>query len=88
MKRFPAWQTAAARLEANLLIEQKRTVEARELLEGLSNKSAEDWLLYARALEVQADLPETTLDDRQEFKFEATEIRLKYNFALEYDFAE
>jgi predicted Zn-dependent protease len=88
VKKFPAWQAAGCRLEANLLVEQKRTTEAHALLDTLLSKSAEDWLLYARALEVEADLPETTINDRQEMKKRAGEIRLQYNFALEYDFTD
>ena len=76
------------RLEANLLVEQRRPGEARELLDTLASKSAEDWLLYARALEIQSELPETTLDERQAMRTEATEIRLRHNFSLEYDFGE
>jgi tetratricopeptide (TPR) repeat protein len=77
VKKFPAWQAAGTRLEANLLVEQRRPGEARELLDTLASKSAEDWLLYARALEIQSELPETTLDERQAMRTEATEIRLK-----------
>lgn len=88
VKRFPAWQTAGSRLEANLLVEQKRPVEARALLDQLTTKSAEDWLLYARALEAEAELPETTIIDQQQLKARATELRVKNNFSLEYDFGE
>jgi uncharacterized protein HemY len=88
VKKFPAWQAAGTRLEANLLVEQRRPGEARELLDTLASKSAEDWLLYARALEIQSELPETTLDERQAMRTEATEIRLRHNFSLEYDFGE
>jgi len=88
VKRFPAWQTAGSRLEAGLLVEQGKTIEARVLLDQLPRKGAEDWLLYARALEVEADLPQTTINDRQELKSRAAEIRLQHNFSLEYDFGE
>ena len=88
VKSFPAWQAVGSRLEANLLVEQKRPVEARTLLNHLSTKGAEDWLLYARTLEVEADLPQTTINDRQELTTRAAEIRIKYNFSLEYDFSE
>ncbi|MGD0104306.1 MAG: hypothetical protein ABSC06_09740 [Rhodopila sp.] len=88
VKKFPAWQAAGSRLDASLLVEQKRTVEARALLDRLSNKGAEDWLLYARALEVEANLPQTTIDDRRDSIKRASEIRQEYNFSLEYDFGE
>ena len=88
VKRFPAWQTAGSRLEAGLLVEQGKPIEARTLLDQLPRKGAEDWLLYARALEVEADLPQTTINDRQELKRRAAEIRLQHNFSLEYDFGE
>jgi hypothetical protein len=88
IKRFPVWQPVGTRLEATLLVERKRTVEARALLDQLPSKSAEDWLLYAHALEVEADLPQTTISDRQEFKRRAAELRLEHNFSLEFDFGE
>lgn len=88
VKKFPAWQVAGLRLESELLVAQGRTAEARTLLDQLPNKGPEDWLLYARALEAEAELPLTTLSNRQEFRRHATEIRVQYNFALEYDFEE
>ena len=88
VKRFPGWQAAGSRLDANLLVEQRLAAEARALLDQLPSKGAEDWLLYARALEVEADLPQTTIDDRSELKTRAAEIRQEYNFSLEYDFGE
>lgn len=88
VKSSPAWQDAAIRLEANLLIEQKRPAEARASLSQLPTKSPEDWLLFAHALDVEADLPQTSVADRELWKREAAEIRLKHNFALEYDFSE
>jgi len=88
IKLLPAGQAAASRLEATLLVAQKRTEEARTLLDQLTNRGPEDWLLYARALEVESDLPQTGIDDRNELKRRATQIRLKHNFALEYDFEE
>lgn len=63
-------------------------VDARNLLDQISNKSAEDWLLYARALEFEADQPQVTIAERQQYKIRAAEIRVKYDFSLEYDFGE
>lgn len=88
VKTFPAWQAVATRLEASLLVELDRPVEARALLDQLPSKSVEDWLLYAHALEVEADLPQTTINDRQEHMRRAAEIRREHNFPLEYDFGE
>ncbi len=88
VKGFPAWQAAASRLEANLLLEQGRPAEARALLDQLHSKGAEDWILYAHTLDAEADLPQTPLDLRQRFKTRADEIRAEYNFSFEYDFGE
>lgn len=88
VRGFPSWQSAAVRLEATLLVEQKRPAAARELLDSLPQKSAEDLMLYARALDVEAELPETTLPQRQEHHARAAEIRAHNNFALEYDYGD
>jgi tetratricopeptide (TPR) repeat protein len=88
VSRFPAWINASVILQASLLIEQRQPKEARVLLDKLSNKGAEEWILYARALEVESDLPETLLVDRSELKRRATELRALNNFAFEYDFGE
>ena len=57
-------------------------------MDQLSTKSAEDWLLYARALEAEVALPQTTINDREELMQRAVEIRMKYDISLEYDFGE
>jgi len=88
VKKFPAWQAAGTRLDAGVLVEKKSPKEARALLDELPGKSAEDWILYARALEMEADMPGTPLDERQKMQAQAAEIRKKYSFTLEYDFGE
>jgi tetratricopeptide (TPR) repeat protein len=88
IKKTSAWHTAGSRLEASLLVEQRRPGEARKLLEQIPRKSAEDWLLYAHALEVEADLPETTIRERQELKARVAELRSEHSFSFEYDFGE
>jgi hypothetical protein len=88
VKEFPAWNDAAAHLEASLLIEQRRPAEARAALDKIPNKGPEEWILYARALDAEAELPDTLLTDSQEFRRRAAELRAEYNFALEYDFAD
>lgn len=88
VSEFPAWSDALAHLKASLLIEQKRPGEARKLLDAIATKGPEEWILFARALDSEADLPDTLLVDAQELRRRAAEIRAQYNFALEYDFAE
>jgi tetratricopeptide (TPR) repeat protein len=85
VRKFPSWQSVGAKLEATLLIEQGRPAAARTLLDGLARRSGEDWILYARALDTEADLPETPIHIRAELKARAAELRVQYNFALEYD---
>jgi hypothetical protein len=70
------------------MIEQKRPAEARVVLDKLSNKGPEEWMLYARALDAEADLPGTLLTDAQELRRRAAELRIEYKFVLEYDFAD
>lgn len=88
VKKFPAWQAAGTRLEATLLVQQKQPIEARALLDQLPTKSEQDWLLYARALDVEAALPQTTVNDQQELIARAVNIRIKHKLSLEYDFGE
>ncbi len=88
IRNFPSWQNVAVRLEATLLVEQNQPIAARKIIDGLSQKSAEDLILYARALDVQADLPETTIPERQELHTQATKLREQNNFALEYDYGD
>jgi tetratricopeptide (TPR) repeat protein len=85
---FPTWKDATTHLKASLLIEQRRPAEARKLLDTIPSKGPEEWMLYARALDNEADMPETLLADGQEFRRRAAELRAQYNFALEYDFAD
>ncbi|UPJ50271.1 TIR domain-containing protein [Bradyrhizobium sp. 200] len=85
---FPAWNDATIHLKASLLIEQRRPVEARKLLDTLPSKGPEEWMLYARALDNEADMPNILLADAQESRRRAAELRAQYNFALEYDFAD
>lgn len=86
--KFASWGTAVKRLEANLLVEQKRPAEARALLGDVAGMGPEDRLLYARALEIEAELPTTSLPDKNAFKDRAAEIRRENNFWLEYDFGD
>jgi len=86
VKNFPTWDSAAIHLEASLLVEQKKPIDALAMLDRLPSKGPEDSLLYARA--VQSELPETPLSERAELRRRATEIRTEYNFALEYDFGD
>jgi tetratricopeptide (TPR) repeat protein len=88
VKEFPAWRDGTAHLEASLLIEQKRPAEARLVLDKISSKGPEEWMLYARALDAEAELPDTLLTDSQEFRRRAAELRAEYHFALEYDFVD
>lgn len=85
--QLPGWKDASLRLQASLLVEQKMPSAAREILDALS-MGPEDRLLYARALEVEADLPSTPLHASKEFRERAAEIRAANNFALEYDLVD
>lgn len=58
------------------------------MLERHPNKGPEDLLLYARILEAVSELPTTSVNDRQDLKKEASQIRASNNFALEYDLVE
>lgn len=88
VNEFPSWKDATAHLEASLLIEQKRPSEARAVLDKIPSKGPEEWMLYARALDGEAELPDTLLTEGQELRRRAAELRAEYNFALEYDFAD
>ncbi|MGJ4897690.1 TIR domain-containing protein [Bradyrhizobium oligotrophicum] len=88
VKSFPGSSDAVVSLDASLLIEQKRPKDARQLLDKLPEKGPEEWILYAKALEVEAELAETLAPDAIELRRMAAQIRADYNFAFEYDFAE
>jgi hypothetical protein len=45
-------------------------------------------MLYARVLDAEAELPDTSFADSVEHRRRAAQLRAEYNFALEYDFAD
>lgn len=86
VKHFASWHQAATRLEAAMLVEQRQPAKARLLLDNVNPLSPSDWMLYARALEMEAELPATSLKDRQPLRTQAAEIRLRHKYASEDDF--
>jgi hypothetical protein len=73
---------------ASLLIEQKRPKEALALLDKIQGKGPEEWILYARALDTNAELSDTLVTDAMELRRRAAQLRAEYNFTLEYEFAD
>jgi len=61
---------------------------AINLLDTLRPKRSEDWLLYARALDRLAELPQTDLVQRDDLTRRAGELRVAHRFSLDTDFSE
>lgn len=88
LSSLPAWSQAAERCRVIRQIAAGNLEAAKEILDGIKAKSAEDWLLEARYLEAKARLPATLLIEKNDLQAEAQEIRVRHRFHFDFDFED
>ena len=88
LSNLPAWAHVAERCRVVRLIASGDLNSAKDVLNNITEKSAEDWLLLARYCDAKARLPGTLLTERNELQTTAQELRVRYRFHFDFDFDE